>query len=71
MCYLCGLIKFGERALKIYKNVTLPEYCIVGSDTFLNKNQDFEPYTLICNERQTVMKVKGIYLDRDDCAINR
>lgn len=52
--------------VKVYKNVTLPHNCIVGSDTILNKNLDFEPYSLICNERTTVTKIKGIYRDRND-----
>lgn len=51
---------------KIYKNVEIPPYCVVGADTILYKPIKCESYSLICNARSIDIKYNGIYLDRNN-----
>lgn len=49
---------------KIYKNINLPDHCIVGSDTVLLKGiADWKPYSLICNDKHVEIKATGLYRD--------
>lgn len=70
-----GSIKIGRNcwianSCKIYKNVTVPPYCVIGSDTILYKTIDCEPYSLICNDTQIKVKATGLYRDLNDDKID-
>ena len=66
-----GPVKVGHdvwiaSGCKLYKNASIPDYCVVGADTSLNKPVDCEPYSLITNKREMVVKTTGKYRNRDD-----
>lgn len=70
-----GSIKIGRNcwianSCKIYKNVTVPPFCVIGSDTVLYKTIDCEPYSLICNDTQIKVKATGLYRDPNDDKID-
>lgn len=70
-----GKIKIGHNTwiangCKIYKNVEIPPYCVVGADTILNQQVKCEPYSLICNSRPIEIKIQGVYRNRDDDVID-
>ena len=51
---------------RIYKNVTIPEKCVVGAETVLFKGVDTQPCSLITNNREITVSSRRIYHDRDD-----
>ncbi len=51
---------------KLYKNVSIPPCCVVGADTILMKSPDCGENSLICNERSTIVKVRGIKYVREN-----
>lgn len=51
---------------KLYKNATIPDYCVVGADTCLYKPVNCEPYSLITNKREMEIRTTGKYRDRDN-----
>ncbi len=54
---------------KIYKNVSIPDHCVVGADTILHKSVDIPSNSLITNKIETIVKVQGIRYDPDDSHI--
>lgn len=55
---------------KLYKNTSIPPFCVVGADTILHKNVEAKPYSLITNKIETRTVVTNMYLNRDDDKIN-
>lgn len=51
---------------KIYKGVSVPDYCVVGADTILHKKVDCEPYSLITNVKEVRVKYTGYYREKGD-----
>lgn len=45
---------------KVYKNVTIPPECVVGADTILYKNFECAPQSLICNNRDIIIKSTSV-----------
>lgn len=54
---------------KVYKDVSIPDHCVVGADTILHKSIDIPSYSLITNRIETIVKIKGIHYDPDDTKI--
>lgn len=66
-----GFIQVGHdvwiaNGCKIYKNVSIPHSCIVGADTILHRSITCNPYSLITNQRATIIKADGIFHDKND-----
>lgn len=55
---------------KLYKNTTIQPFNIVGSDTIITKAVESPEYSLICNQRSNVVKATGVYLNRENEAID-
>ncbi len=55
---------------KIYKGTSIPHSCVVGSDTVLHSTLKCEPYSVISNEKKTVIRAVGMYRDLDDDKIS-
>ena len=55
---------------KIFQNTVLPDYCVVASGSFVNKDYSNIPsYSMLAGNPLTVKK-SGIYRDLDDDVIN-
>lgn len=70
-----GRIRIGHNTwiangCKIYKNVEIPPFCVVGADTILKKPVKCESYTLICNSRPVEIKNQGVYRNYADDIID-
>ena len=66
-----GPITIGEgswlaNSCKIYKNVDLPPYTVVASDTILTCSPKSNEKSLICNDRRNIVKASGVFLNRQD-----
>lgn len=66
-----GAIKIGHdvwiaNGCKIYKNVSIPDSCVVGADTILHNAVACPPYCLIINKIETSIKAIGAFHDRND-----
>lgn len=71
----CGDIRIGNNcwianSCKVYKNVTIPSFCVVGSDTVLYKSIECEPRSLICNDTPIMVKATGVWHDRHNDRID-
>ena len=71
----CGDIRIGNNcwianSCKVYKNVTIPPFCVVGSDTVLYKSIECEPRSLICNDTTIMVKATGVWHDRHNDRID-
>lgn len=51
---------------KIYKNVSIPDSCVVGADTILHKAVECPPNSVITNKIETSIRTTGIFHDRND-----
>jgi len=49
---------------KLYKNTSIPPFCVIGSDTILRKHIKCDSHTLIVNQNSILFKTTGIYLNR-------
>ncbi|MBD5194567.1 MAG: hypothetical protein HDS87_02420 [Bacteroidales bacterium] len=70
-----GSISVGENVwiangCKLYKNVTIPDYCVVGADTILHGPVLCPPYSTITTQYKKVISTKGYYLDWDNNLVN-
>ena len=55
---------------KIYKGTVIPHSCVVAADTVLSSSLKCEPYSVIGNERKTIIRAEGLYRDLDDDRIS-
>lgn len=53
----------------ILKGTTLPEYCVVGANSTLNKTTKAEPKSLLANDTAVIRRT-GIYRDLNNDGIN-
>ena len=51
---------------KLYKGTVIPHSCVVASDTVLRGAIPCEPYSVLCNERKTIVRTTGVYRDLKD-----
>lgn len=51
---------------KLYKGTVIPHSCVVSADTVLKGYMDFKPYSIISNDRETIVRAEGFYRDLDD-----
>ncbi len=51
---------------KTYKNIYVPNCCVIGADTVLYKPFKCEPYSLDCNDTPIVVKASGVYHNMND-----
>ena len=55
---------------KIYKGTVIPHSCVVSADTVLHSSLKCKPYSVISNERKTIIRAEGYYRDLDDDLIS-
>ena len=56
--------------VKYTKILISPPYCVIGVDTIIRSAIDCKPYSLITNESKIVVRMEGVYRDKDDDTIS-
>lgn len=51
---------------KLYKNTSIPDYCVIGADTILHSPIECPPYSTIHSKFEKIIRTNGYYLNFKD-----